>query len=414
MSTVGWIGLGKLGLPCALAMEHQAAGALTVVGYDVAEPTINPYEDGLSELLAATRCERAATVADVVARTDRLIFVSVQTPHGPEYGGETPMPATTADFDYSYLRQVAADVAAAADEQAKGIIMVVISTALPGTMRREILPLLGEHVALVYNPFFIAMGTTINDFLNPEFVLIGADDPAARQRVHDFYTLLYPATVPLLTMGIEEAELTKVAYNTFISMKIVFANTMLEICDKMGIDVDTVTGALAHGTRRLMSPAYLRGGVGDGGACHPRDNIAMSWLAEQQGISTDIFGFVTRARELQSWWLAVRVVHEAIRTGLPVVVLGKAYKPESNLIFGSPAALLCHQLVTMGQTITAWWDPHVDGGELPAEHPALYVVMTRHAEFAHQPYPSGSVILDPHRYLESTTAATVIWLGRTK
>jgi len=106
---------------------------------------------------------------------------------------------------------------------------------------------------------------------------------------------------------LNNAELIKVAYNTYIGMKIAFANTLMEICHKMGnIDVDQVTGALTFASRRLMSGAYLTGGMGDGGGCHPRDNIALSWLAQRLDLSFDWFASVMGAREKQTVWSSLR------------------------------------------------------------------------------------------------------------
>ena len=105
-------------------------------------------------------------------------------------------------------------------------------------------------------------------------------------------------------MSIDSAELTKVAYNTFIGMKIVFANTLMEICHKSpGANVDDVTGALKKARRRLLGPLYLDGGMGDGGGRHPRDNIAMSWLARKLPLSHDMFENLLTARECQTEWL---------------------------------------------------------------------------------------------------------------
>src|SRR5690606_1375740 len=115
-----------------------------------------------------------------------LIFVPIQTPHKPRYEGITPLPNERVDFDYSYLK---AGIKALSDEiarQGKDKIVIIISTVLPGTIEREIKPLLNEHVKLAYNPFFIAMSQTISDFLYPEFVLLGVDDKEAVETVKRF------------------------------------------------------------------------------------------------------------------------------------------------------------------------------------------------------------------------------------
>lgn len=284
VTKIGWIGLGKLGLPCALIVEALGEGSVQVVGCD-ANPRVAvavsgrtaPWtsEPGVDKALETTELLMVDSIRQVVEHTDGLVFTAVQTPHDPAYGGEAPMPGQARDFDYTALCTVAREVNAAAEAARRTVTLVVISTALPGTMRRRVAPLLGERVRLVYNPYFPAMGSAMRDFAEPEFVLVGGDDTVARAEVEGFYRRLYRGPdrervePPILTMPTAEAELTKVAYNTFISMKIVFANAVQELCDTLNLDVDTVTGALGHGYRRLMSDAYLRGGVGDGGACFP-------------------------------------------------------------------------------------------------------------------------------------------------
>lgn len=417
MTEVGWIGLGKLGLPCALALERYASVGVT--GYDV-DPRVRRIlagdalppnrEEGIDGLLAATRLYLASSVSEVVEETDGLVFVAVQTPHAPEYGGEAPMPTETRDFDYTYLTAVVEEVAVAADRLEKPVTLVVVSTALPGTMDRDVVPKLGRSTRLLYNPFFIAMGTTVRDFREPEFVLVGAAEPADAAPLLELYRRI-PRDVPVRVLTYAEAELTKVAYNTFISLKIVFANTLLEICHAGQLDVDAVTGTLALATDRVVSPAYLRGGMGDGGACHPRDNIAMSWLAGQLGLAANPFEFVTRAREAQTRQLAVVVAAWANLSGLPVVVLGKAYKPASDLTYGSPALLLAHYLTEMGVDFTQC-DPYVDGEPLACRTRAVYVVATRHPEYETVRVPPGSVVLDPHRYVRDQPDVKLVHLGR--
>lgn len=279
--------------------------------------------------------------------------------------------------------------------------LVVISTALPGTMRRVVVPEISDGwVTLLYSPHFIAMGTTIRDYRQPEFVLIGADNPNDATQLTDLYAKVHSA--PVHVMSMESAELAKVAYNTVISTKIVFANTLMEICDRTGADVDAVTGALKAATDRVVSPAYMDAGMGDGGACHPRDLIAMSWLAEQHGLSTDIFTYLVEAREAQTKWLAGKVIHEAENRGLPIVLLGKAYKPGSDLQYGSPALLLAHYLTEAGVSFEHY--DHYCGDTIPHGgwgKPTLFVIATRHPDYQNEfSFPDGSAVIDLFRYVE--------------
>lgn len=413
---LGWIGCGKLGLPCALTLQRAGHD---VALYDVSDRYVRilkeeepaPREVGIGELLAATasRARIAGTVADVVGHAD-VVFVAVQTPHSPEYGGEQPMPAERRDFEYAYLTSAVRAVCAEALVQEKTVTVVVVSTALPGTFNRYLRPLANQYARLIYAPLFIAMGTTIRDFTAPEFVLVGADDRTLAKKVlREVYRPLHNA--PIAAMSIESAELTKVAYNVAISNKIVFANTMMEICHKTGADCDEVIDALSMATDRLLSPRYLRGGMGDSGACHPRDLIAMSWLAERLELSVDLLGFLAKAREDQNWWIRDLAAQQADLTGLPIALLGVAYKPESDLTNGSLALLLCDQF---GHEVTIC-DPHVkDYPPLPPSEPHVFVVTTKHEVWRQWDFAAGSVVVDPFGYIPDQPGVTVIRVGRKR
>lgn len=421
MYTVGWIGLGKLGLTCSLALRNVAG--CHVVGYDTQPETVmrhwstlDSFEDDVIRLTDPP--ELVESPDDVVRLIDDLVFVSVPTAHRDGLGGDVPMDEPPEDFDYSELRDVVTQLNEAARLQDRSITVVIVSTVLPQTMRTDVSHRVDRnHVTLIYNPFFIAMGTTIRDFLNPEFVLIGveSDGNDALPLIH-LYEQMYRTVERSFSYNVmtwDEAELTKVAYNTFISMKIVFANTLGEIAQKIPyVDVDTVTNALSQGSRRITSNAYLHAGMGDGGACHPRDNIAMSYLADRLTLSVDPFAFVTSARERQTWSLARYVVDEAERTNLPIVVMGKAYKADSPLTAGSPALLLYHYLEDSRHHVTQW-DPYVDSDGLPApDYRAVYVIATDHELFQYFDFPCGSTVITPFRSpLKGDKCTYVVELG---
>ncbi|HAZ08556.1 MAG TPA: hypothetical protein DCZ01_08570 [Elusimicrobia bacterium] len=408
---IGFFGLGKLGLPTALAIESRGH---RVIGYDPA-PAVGeslsrrriPYqEEGVDAALARTRIELA--LEDEVVSRCELLFIAIQTPHAPEHEGVTRMLECPCDFDYSFLRGGMTRIADAIERAGRVRIVVVVSTVLPGTIRREMLPLLGEHARLCYNPSFIAMGTVMRNFLSPEFVLLGADEKGAASEVAEFYRTIHDA--PIHRTSIESAELIKVLYNTFLSTKIAFANTAMELCHKIpGATVDDVTAGLSLGTQRILSPRYLSGGMGDGGGCHPRDNIALRHLAQRLSLSFDWFDAVMRQRERHTEWLASLIERHAAGRG--VCILGKAFKAGSNLTAGSPAILLRNVLVEHGHEVVMW-DPHVDAGEAPpAGSSRCYFVGTRHAEFRSFPFIKGSVVLDPWRYILPQDGVEVIPIG---
>ena len=127
------------------------------------------------------------------------------------------------------------------------------------------------------------MGTTIDDFLFSEIILFGVDDEKAAKKAESFYKTINKS--PFFKTTIENAELIKVVYNTFISTKIAMMNTVMETCHHLpNTNIDDVTNALSKCTTRIISDKYLYGGMGDGGGCHPRDNIALSWLAQKMNL----------------------------------------------------------------------------------------------------------------------------------
>ncbi len=250
------------------------------------------------------------------------------------------------------------------------------------------------------------MGTTIRDFYNPEFILFGVHDYTAATVAKTFYKTITDA--PFFLTTIENAEMIKVSYN----MKIIFANTLMEVCHKLEYcDVDVVTDALSLANRRLMSGAYLRSGMGDGGGCHPRDNIALSWLANELNLKHDWYANVMQARENQTDWLADLIVeHDGDK-----VILGKSFKPETYLTVGSPSLLLRTLLEERNVRIESW-DPYVDGQEIPdfAKKKAVYFIATKHLYFQSFNFPKGSVVLDPFRYIADQPDVRVIRIGSTK
>lgn len=419
---VGFVGMGKLGLPSALAIESKGH---TVTGYDI-NPDVSEYvrtgripymEEGVPELLARTSI-RMLPLADVL-RLSEIVFVPVQTPHDPLYEGVTRLPETTADFDYTYLKDACRAISGELDRLGQDRIVVIISTVLPGTIEREIKPLLSRHVKLCYNPFFIAMGTTVDDFLHPEIVLFGVDDEGAVAKAKEFYRTITDA--PFHEMSITNAELVKVNYNTYISMKINFANNLMEICHKMrdqGADVDVVVDALSDCTRRIISPAYMRGGMPDGGGCHPRDNIALADFARRHSLSNDIYteGMMVRERHIE-WFAGMMRGYR----DMPKIILGKSYKPGTNLTVGSPSVRLYNELVSprdgTAPVQVTMWDPYADaGGEVPAalSKPAVFFVGTRHEQFHGFDYPQGSVVIDPFGYVDERKGVTLIRVGRQR
>ena len=394
----GVIGLGKLGLVWAYVLRHH--GGHEVFGYDLAD-YIPPQtqEPGMPDLLNRGHIMTVPTVAELLPRVD-LVYVCVQTPHLPGYDGATPMPDDARDFDYRHLIAAVQSIADAAHGQGWKGTVVVMSTVLPGTCRRELLPLLPDGVGFVYSPAFISLGSIVKDFLHPRLIIAGSDDRFSAKMVTEMVEQ-WEFEASIYQMSIESAELLKVAHNTLISLRICYSNALAELADYLGADADRITKALG-----LPQP-----GLGDGGPCRPRDTIAMAWLADKAGLSADPFRWATHAREAQAQRLAFTVRQIADEHRLPIAILGRTYKPGVTYTDGSPAALLAHWLEH-----DWWWDPHTDPGPVPMPHnrPFVAVIATNHPEFREIALPRGSVVIDPWGQQPEREQVTLITPGRTR
>jgi len=406
---VGFMGMGKLGLPVALAIEKKGH---KVIGYDPSpqvQETIRtkelPYKEAQAkEWLKKSNIEYKS-VKQVVEHSD-IIFVPIQTPHGAKFEGSTRIPDEREDFDYSYLIDGLTELDNELFQQEKEMTVVVISTVLPGTIRKYIKPLLSKYTKLCYNPFFIAMGTTIEDFLRPEIILFGVDDEEAAKKAKKFYRTINHA--PFYETTIENAELIKVTYNTFIGTKIAFVNSVMEMCHHLpNTNVDEVMNALKMCNKRIISDKYLSGGMGDGGGCHPRDNIALSWLSDKLDMSFNWFDNIMKQREVQTDWLADIIEYN--KKG-KVVILGKSFKPETNIETGSPAHLLANILRERNVSFEHY-DPYVDGDFEIGYEACTFFIATKHEDFNDIDYPKGSVIIDPWRYIGDKQGVEVIRIG---
>ena len=279
-----------------------------------------------------------ATMAEAVIEKD-IVFIAVPTPHQAGYDGREPIShLEPQDFDYAILRSVVKECNSLMHE---GQLLVIISTVLPGTIRRDIAPL-ATNTNVVYNPYLIAMGSVKQDFLDPEMIMIGTAQGQINWQasmLQNFYHDLLNKSVRFEVGTWEEAEATKIFYNTFISTKLSLVNMIQDVSQKLGhINVDRVTTALANSTRRIMSNKYMKAGMGDGGACHPRDNIALRWLAQKLDLGYDLFAAVMTARERQAENMAL----EILKHGKNVFFSSNSYKPGTELVDGSYSLLVQH------------------------------------------------------------------------
>ena len=410
MEKIGFIGIGKLGLDCAevMAEKHE------VRGYDI-----------------YPRKSDSVKVCDIdeLVNESEWIFIAVPTPHAEGYDGSVPSShMEPKDFGHDAVIDAINNVNKHAKTSKK---VVLISTVLPGTTRAKFVPLLDKKHQFLYNPYLIAMGSVKWDMANPEMVIIGTEDGdltgVAGELIELYKTIMN--NDPRYEIGTwDECEAIKIFYNTYISAKVGIVNMIQDFAMKIGnINVDVVTNALARSTMRLQGPKYMTAGMGDAGACHPRDNIALRWLAQNYEVGYDLFDTIMHAREIQAKNLGLFLVEQSKATGLPIVIHGKAYKPDVEYCIGSYSTLVGHYVKEAGLPVV-YVDPLADNMDevvKEVKHPAVFLwAHNRKITYEYtgeqkdtQAYcdiKPGSVIVDPWRKLSSTPDVKVVHYGNTR
>jgi UDPglucose 6-dehydrogenase len=343
---VAVIGLGKLGSPMAAAV---AARGVEVIGADLDPAKVEKINRGeapvsetdLAEYIRRGRGRLRAT-ADIesAAAEAEMLFIIVPTPSEP-HGG----------FSLRYVLPVCEQVGRALKERSDFPVVVVTATVMPGSTGGPVRECLENHsgkkagtdFGLCYSPEFIALGSVIRDFLNPDFILCGESDPRSGGILDAFYRAVCENRPHVAHMNFVNAELSKLAVNTFVTTKIAYANMLAHICERLpGGDVDVVTAAIGHDTR--IGGKYLKGAVGYGGPCFPRDNLAMSALARSLGTQAALAEATDGQNRAEALRLADLVKKHA-RCGAKVGILGLSYKPDTEVIEESQGLLLAQQLL---------------------------------------------------------------------
>jgi UDPglucose 6-dehydrogenase len=367
---VGFVGVGKLGKDAAEVLSEF----YDVTGYD-----INPVD---------TTINMSDTLEGCVKDKD-IVLIAVPTQHHIDYDGRyATSHLEPKDFDYTIAISVTKQVDQLVD---KDTLIVMISTMLPGTVRREIAPLINNG-RFIYNPYLIAQGTVKFDMRNPEMIMIGTEDGSKTgdaKMLSDFYQPMLQNS-PRVEVGTwEEMESTKVFYNTFITAKLCLVNMIQDAAMAVGhMNVDVVTDALKYSTDRIMGPKYMTAGLGDGGGCHPRDNIALRSFAKRHNFGYDLFDAIMKAREEQANNIAKHFEKVGVSKDMPCVVLGSGFKPGlAHQQEGSPSILVGFYLEKLGYTVT--YDEMLD---VPAAYMLGWPKYFDDADFA-----PGSYVIDPWR-----------------
>lgn len=351
------IGLGKLGAPLAACL---ASRGFTVIGADIAPRVVASInegrppiqEPGLADLMVHCRGRLTATTdVQAAVRASEATFVVVPTPS--EADGR---------FSLRFILETCTEIGQALRDKTYHL-MVITSTVMPGSTGGPVKQRLeeasgkrcGPDFGLCYNPEFIALGSVIRDMLNPDFILVGESDRDAGDLLVTVYDRLCDGKPPVRRMSFANAELTKLALNTFVTTKISYANMLAQICERLeGGDVDVVTGALGLDSR--IGSAYLKGGLAYGGPCFPRDNLALCALAQDLGVKPLLGEATHAANRLQIARIIDLVATVHPDGNAPVAILGLAYKPDTDVVTESPGLALAQGLLARGIAIRLY-DP---------------------------------------------------------
>lgn len=351
------VGLGKLGSPLAAVLASK--------GHNVVGVDLNPYfvdkinageapvvEPQLQEMIDANRARLRATsdFGDAIPNTD-ISFIIVPTPSKPDGA-----------FTNQYVLSAVESIGKALRGKDRYHVVNITSTVMPGSTGGEIRAALeaasgkkvGVDIGLTYNPEFIALGSVVRDLLYPDMLLIGESDPRAGDVLEAVYKKTVMSNPPVQRMNWICAEITKIAVNTYVTTKISYANMLAELCDKLpGADVDVVSAALGKDSR--IGSKYIKGALGYGGPCFPRDNRAFSTLARSVGAAAHIAEATDAVNNRQIDRVA-DLVSGAARPGATVAVLGMSYKPDTPVVEQSQGVMIAKALAERGFKVVAY-DP---------------------------------------------------------
>lgn len=344
-------GMGKLGLPLALLL---ADAGHEVVGVDVSEEVVEKINNGISpinetgvqefmhevSLHATTDGSKAAIETDVS-------FVVV------------PTPSVDGVFTNQYVLEAVGIIGGAIWNKDTAHTVIITSTVMPQSCDNEIIPFLeecsgrkvGDRLNVCYSPEFIALGSVIQDMLKPDMVLIGESSPEAGEILHVITEGYVAFGTPFHRMSIVNAEIAKISLNTYVTMKISYANTLAEICEKIpGADANVVTKAI--GTDRRIGVAGLKPGTAYGGPCFPRDTIAFSQMSFGLHVPAELAEATDHVNSRQVRRLTDIVMEEYGNKDI-VAVLGLAYKPNTDVYERAVGPNLVRNLRAKGATVMA-------------------------------------------------------------
>jgi GDP-mannose 6-dehydrogenase len=347
MSAVSVFGLGYVGCVSAACFAREGHA---VVGVDVARTKVDLVnagkstivEEGIAELVAeqvaAGRLRATTDVGDAV-RATALSLVCVGTPSRANGG-----------LDLRYVERVCEEIGAALRDKEGYHVVVIRSTVLPGTVHGVAVPALertsgktaGVDFGVASNPEFLREGTSIKDFLEPPFTLIGADEAPTADAVAALYAGL---DAPVHRVAVRVAEMVKYACNCFHGLKVAFANEIGNVCKALGVDSHEVMRVFCEDRKLNVSPAYLKPGFAFGGSCLPKDLRAVTHRARELDVETPVLRATLESNRLQ----VQRAFDMIVRTGKRRIgMLGMSFKPGTDDLRESPLVSLIELMVGKG------------------------------------------------------------------
>ncbi len=305
------------------------------------------YEPGLDELVEKNvrdqRLSFTTDYAEVIGQSD-LVFIAVGTPsrRGEGYA------------DLSYVYQAARDIA----PHLEGYTVIVDKSTVPVGTARNVKRIIAEEnpgadFDVASNPEFLREGAAISDFLRPDRVVIGVETERAKEQLHELYRPLNLIETPILTTGLESAELIKYASNAFLATKISFINEMSMLCEAVGADVHAVSRGMGLDGR--IGRKFLHPGPGFGGSCFPKDTKALVRIAQEHGTSSRIVEAVIEVNEAQKARMItkIRAALGGSESGKRLAVLGLTFKPETDDMRDAPSLAILPKLIENGASVRA-------------------------------------------------------------
>lgn len=311
---------------------------------------IHIYEPGLQSLVQsnvkAKRLSFTTDLADAMENAD-AVFIAVGTPSRRGDGH--------ADLSYVY---------AAAEEIAthiKDFTVVTTKSTVPVGTGDEIHNILSqtcapENFAVVSNPEFLREGAAISDFKRPDRVVVGLEDPRAREVMEDLYRPLFINKTPIVFTSRRTSELIKYAANAFLATKITFINEMADLCEAVGANVQEVARGIGLDNR--IGSKFLHAGPGYGGSCFPKDTLALTKTAEENAIDLSIINSVVSANTRRKTFMAEKIIAACGDDvdGMKIAILGLAFKPNTDDMRDAPSLTIIPHLQEKGASIIAY-DP---------------------------------------------------------